>query len=100
MTASLLGIGLLGFPSAYVNMGGIGGGILIQIPFIILCWIGLVAIAWMAEHYNIYNYNQLIEGKNNANSEIIIMIKIKFYSCKKIYPKSETSRMLTFHKET
>ena len=44
LVSSMAGIGVLSFPLGFVYAGGILNGILIQIPFLIFCWITINAI--------------------------------------------------------
>jgi len=60
MVSTLLGIGILGFPLAYVKVGGIGLGIAVQLPFVLLCWITVVMTSWVVEKHNLKDYNDLI----------------------------------------
>ena len=63
MVSSLLGIGVLGFPLAYLKVGGMTSGIMVQIPFVFLCWTTVVMVSWIVDKYNLKDYDELITRK-------------------------------------
>ena len=68
IVASMTGVGVLAFPLAFVYAGGPLNSILIQIPFLIFCWITINAIGLVIRKYDVDQYESMISGKFNPST--------------------------------
>ena len=78
MTATILGIGILGIPLAYVQIGSMVAGVLMQIPFVLLCWSSVVVLISLVEKYGCNTYDELIQGETKFLFTNRIVFKLKY----------------------
>ena len=77
LVSSMAGIGVLSFPLGFVYAGGILNGVLIQIPFLIFCWITINAIGMIARKHNCDEYEDIVAAV--LGSKIDKIIKVIFF---------------------
>ena len=65
MVASMTGVGVLTFPATYVNAGGPITGVFLQIPYLAMAWITLIAIGMVVKRCNVDEYEDMIKGLNH-----------------------------------
>ena len=63
MVASMTGVGVLTFPGTYAASGGALNGILLQLPFLVLSWVTLIAIGMLVKRLNVDEYEEMLKGK-------------------------------------
>ena len=65
IVASMTGVGVLAFPAAFAHAGGPLYSILLQLPFLLFCWVTINAIGLIIRKYNVDEYEHMVSGKNH-----------------------------------
>jgi hypothetical protein len=80
LVSSMAGTGVLSFPLGFVYAGGILNGVLIQIPFLIFCWITINAIGMIARKHNCDEYEDIVSAVLGSKIDKIIKVVFFIYS--------------------
>lgn len=62
IVASMTGVGVLAFPSAFVLAGGCVNAILLQLPFLALAWVTMNAIGLVIRKYDVDEYEHMVSA--------------------------------------